>query len=733
VKDDVHEVLEGDPAQVLELRETNSRDPHAVLGAHRGLIGGMPGLVVRAFHPDAVGCSLVIDRTARPMESFGGGLFAAFLPNIDLPYRYRLRFEFRDQATWEHDDPYRFLPTVGELDLHLVAEGNHHRLWEVLGANVRTIDGVTGTSFAVWAPNARRVSLVGDFNHWDGRTLPMRSMGATGIWELFVPEIRSGALYKYEVQSSDGAIALKADPLGREVEQSPGTASRVTTSKYKWRDEDWLRRRASQDIAQQPLAIYEVHLGSWARLADENDRMLSFREIAAPLVAHAKSLGFTHLELMPISEHAYYPSWGYLVTGYYAVTSRYGTPDDFRFFVDYCHQQGIGVLIDWVPAHFPKDDSCLLRFDGTALYEHEDPRRGEHPDWGTLIFNLGRYEVRNYLAANALFWLKEFHIDGLRVDAVASMLYLDFSRKQGEWLPNQYGGRENLEAVEFFKGVNRLIHEEVPGAFTVAEESTAWPDITQPDRGGLGFDFKWNMGWMHDTLDFFEHDPIHRGYLLDRLSFAMVYEYSERFINAISHDEVVYGKRSLYAKMPGDDWQKLANVRLLLAYQFTRPGKKLIFMGTELAQRNEWNVDVGLELRSVESRVLAMKIFVAELCEIYRATPALWRADHDPAGFEWVDCTDRENCVMSYVRRAGDSQALVVLNFTPVPRENYRIGVPSAGQYVEIVSTDNPRFGGSGVLQAGILHSEPVPSHGRADSIRVRLPPLGAAIFHVLK
>jgi 1,4-alpha-glucan branching enzyme len=664
------------------------------------------------------------------MESCDGGFFASFLPQVGFPFRYRIRFAFRDGAIWERDDPYRFLATVGELDLQLISEGNHHRLWEVLGANTRTIDGALGTSFAVWAPNARRVSLVGDFNRWDGRTLPMRSMGASGIWEIFVPEIGAGERYKYEIQSASGALALKADPLGRELELSPGTASRVTAASYEWEDGDWLRARATQRIAQQPLAIYEVHLGSWARNAEQNNRMLSFREIAPALVAHAKTLGFTHLELMPISEHAYYPSWGYLVTGYYAPTSRYGSPDDFRFFVDYCHQHGIGVLIDWVPAHFPKDDSFLRRFDGTALYEHEDPRRGEHPDWGTLIFNLGRHEVRNYLSANALFWLEEFHIDGLRVDAVASMLYLDFSRKEGQWLPNQSGGRENLEAVSFFQAVNQLIHREVPGAFTVAEESTAWPRITHPpDQGGLGFDFKWNMGWMHDTLAFFETDPVHRGCHLDRLSFAMVYEYTEHFINAISHDEVVYGKHSLLEKMPGDDWQKLANVRLLLAYQFTRPGKELLFMGTELAQRAEWNVDTGLDLHSGEPRALSMKTFVAELCELYRATPALWAADYDRAGFEWIDCTDRENCVMSYLRAAGESFALVVLNFTPVPREGYRIGVPFPGQYVEVFSTDNPRFGGSGVQQAGGLHSEPVPWHGRAQSIRLRVPPLGAAIF----
>jgi 1,4-alpha-glucan branching enzyme len=722
--------LAGDARSVRELVETASRDPHALLGAHRHTVEGVPGLVVRSFHPDATSCALLFDGRVLTMVDVGGGLFAVFVPGRELPFRYRVRFRFGDQSALERVDPYQFAPTVGQLDLHLISEGKHEQLWKVMGANLRTIDGVSGASFAVWAPNARRVSLVGDFNRWDGRTLPMRSLGSSGVWELFVPGIAGAALYKFEIQTSEGAIALKADPFGREFEQSPGTASRVNESTHEWQDSDWLRAREAACLAKQPLAIYEVHLGSWARAAGESSRMLSFREIAEPLVAHVKGLGFTHLELMPIAEHTYYPSWGYLVTGYYAPTSRYGSPDDFRYFVDFCHQNGLGVLVDWVPAHFPKDDSFLRRFDGTALYEHEDPRRGEHPDWGTLIFNLGRHEVRNYLTANALFWAQEFHVDGLRFDAVASMLYLDFSRKAGEWFPNQYGGRENLEAVEFFRDVNRLLHARVPGAFTVAEESTAWPGVTRsPEWGGLGFDFKWNMGWMHDTLDFFEREPVHRRGHLDRLAFAMVYEYSEHFINAISHDEVVYGKRSLVAKMPGDEWQRLANVRLLLAYQFTRPGKKLVFMGAEIAQANEWNVDAALDLETAgRVQANAMRAFVSELGQLYRISPALWQEDTNPGGFEWIDCTDRENGVVSYLRAAGDDRLIIVLNFTPTTHEGYRIGVPAPGRYRAIFSSDELRFGGSGVTQ-GCVASESIGCHGRAQSLCIRVPPLAAAIF----
>ena len=632
---------------------------------------------------------------------------------------------------WTPSDPSQFEPTLGELDLQLISEGNHRRLWTVLGAHVRVVSGVVGTSFAVWAPNAQAVSVVGDFNLWDGRRNPLRSLGSTGVWEAFVPNVGAGALYKFELKTREGLIRIKTDPLAREMERSPGTASRIAASTYAWHDDAWLAARAKGDLAHEPVCIYEVHLGSWARVPEEQNRMLSYRELAPRLVEHARHFGFTHLELMPIAEHAYYPSWGYLITGYFAPSSRYGTPDDFRYFVDYCHAHGVGVLIDWVPAHFPKDDYALRRFDGTALYEHEDPRRGEHPDWGTLIFNLGRTEVYNFLTANALYWLQEFHVDGLRVDAVASMLYLNFSRKEGEWLPNVFGGRENLEAVQFLKSVNTLIHEEVPGAFTVAEESTAWYGVTRPpSEGGLGFDFKWNMGWMHDTLDFFAQDPINRKHFVDRLTFSMIYEYTERFINATSHDEVVYGKRSLLEKMPGDEWQKFANLRLFLAYQYTRPGKQLLFMGNEFAQRNEWNFDTSLDWHvTTEPARVGLQAYVAELGRLYGATSALWRQDPEPGGFEWVDCNDRERTVVSYLRKDGDEHVLIVLNFTPVPREGYRVGVPAAQTYRTLLSTDATRFGGSGVGEERVIRSEPQPCHGRPHSVSLTLPPLGALIL----
>ena len=706
-------------------------DPHAALGVHPAVSDGVSGFLVRAFHPDAQGAAVVLGSRVLPMANLGGGVFAAWVGEIEPAADYRLRFDFADGASWLRGDPYAFASTLGELDLHLMGEGKHRQLWTMLGANVRRVAGVLGTAFAVWAPNARRVSLVGDCNAWDGRLFPMRLLGASGVWELFVPDVQAGALYKFEIEDSDGRVHLKADPLGREMESSPGTASRVAVSQHVWGDRDWLAKRAATPAQRAPLAIYEVHLGSWARVPEEHNRMLGFRELAQRLVAHVKPLGFTHLELMPVAEHAFYPSWGYLVTGYYAPTSRYGTPDDFRFFVDYCHRHGIGVLIDWVPAHFPKDDFALRRFDGSALYEHEDPRRGEHPDWGTLIFNLDRFEVRNFLLANALYWLEEFHVDGLRVDAVASMLYLDFSRKEGQWLANRWGGRENLEAVDFLRDMNDWVHRAAPGAFTVAEESTAWWGVTTAsERGGLGFDFKWNMGWMHDTLDFFAQDPINRKYSLNRLTFAMIYEYSEHFINAISHDEVVYGKRSLYEKMPGDAWQKLANLRLLLAYLYTRPGKKLIFMGTEFAQAREWNYDQSIDFHlEREASGRGLEAFLRELGSLYAECAALWQSDGDPAGFEWIDCNDHDNTVLSYLRRDGQEHLVVILNLTPVPRDNYRVGVPQASNYQQRLSSDAAEFGGSSANAAPTHVSEPVAWQGRAQSIVLQLPPLGALVL----
>jgi 1,4-alpha-glucan branching enzyme len=722
--------LSGDP-RLEALRAGSSHEPHAVLGAHPVRAGDQEGLVVRAFHPDAAGVDVVVGDLASPMSPIGGGVFAAFVAGAKAPLRYRLRFRFENGEVWERDDPYRFLPLLGELDLHLIGEGTHRRLWRVLGSEPRVVEGTSGTAFAVWAPSARSVSLIGDFNRWDGRLFPMRSLGASGVWELFVPGVGPGALYKYEIRTQDGALRVKCDPLGREMEHPPATATRVTESRHAWSDSAWMEERARRDPRREPLSIYEVHLGSFLRVPEDGNRWLTYRELAPRLVDHVKKLGFTHVELMPVAEHAFYPSWGYQVTGYFAPTARYGTPDDFRYFVDYLHQHGVGVIVDWVPAHFPKDDFSLRRFDGTALYEHDDVRRGEHPDWGTLIFNFGRNEVKNFLIANALYWLEEFHVDALRVDAVASMLYLDYSRKEGEWVPNPYGGRENVEAIEFLRAFNTAIRDEAPGAFTIAEESTAWGGVTRPPaEGGLGFTFKWNMGWMHDTLGFFSKEPVHRKFHVDQLTFSMLYEYTECFINSISHDEVVHGKGAVIEKMPGDFWQKLANLRLLLTYQVTRPGKQLVFMGTELGQHSEWNHDTSIDWHIADHpQRRALRDFMSELFRYYQRTPALLRSDPEPEGFRWVDCSDKDNTVLSYLRRDGERFVVVVLNFTPVPRERYRVGAPQPGRYVEKLSSDDQRFGGSEFETLAVVETDPVPAHGFACSLCLELPPLGALIL----
>ena len=725
--------LGGEASDLERLTRNEHHEPHRLLGAHPGTLDGRTGVIVRAYHPDAVRAECVLATGARlELASVGRGLFAAFVPGALLPLRYRLAFHFSDGASWERGDPYRFLPQLGELDLHLFGEGNHRRLWDVLGASVRTVDGEEGTEFAVWAPNARRVSVIGDFNGWDGRLLPMRSLGQSGIWELFVPGVGPGALYKFEIRTQEGGLRFKADPLARRSELPPATASIVERSSYEWKDHEWMTERARRDIQRSPMSAYEVHLGSWMRVPEEGYRSLSYREAAERLVAHCKRFGFTHLELMPIAEHPFFGSWGYQVTGYFSPTGRYGSPDDFRFFVDHCHQNGIGVIVDWVPAHFPRDDFALRRFDGTSLYEHEDPRRGEHPDWGTLIFNFGRAEVKNFLLASALYWLEDLHIDGLRVDAVASMLYLDYSRSEGDWVPNQYGGRENIDAIEFIKAVNHIITEEQPGAFTVAEESTSWAGVTRPAKeGGLGFTFKWNMGWMHDTLLYFQKDPVHRRYHQDQLTFSMIYEFHERFINSISHDEVVHGKGSLYSKMPGDHWQKLANLRLLLAYQYTRPGKQLVFMGTEIAQEREWSHDSSVDWHLLDADPMRQKLaaFVERLGRLYLDTPALWENDPSPYSFEWIDCGDHDNSVLSYVRRGGGEHVVVVMNMTPVPRDGYRVGVPEARRYRELLSTDDPAFGGSEVETPKELVPDAIPLHGRAQSVSLVLPPLGLLVL----
>ena len=711
------------------LRAGDHDDPHAILGAHPAPSG--KGIIVRAYHPDATGVECLMGGSRVPMECVEDGLFECTLPKASFPVRYRLRFQFADGATWERGDPYRFGQLLGEVDLHLFNEGTHRRLWDKLGAHSATIDGEAGTRFAVWAPNARRVSVVGSWCGWDGRLFPMRRLGGSGVWELFVPGVTAGALYKYEILTLEGVPRTKTDPFAQAMEMPPQTASVVFDSSYAWDDDAWLHERRTRDHARSPMLIYEVHPGSWARVPEDGDRWLSYRELAERLVAHVKRLGFTHIELLPISEHPFYGSWGYQVSGYFAPSARYGSPDDFRYFVDHCHQNGIGVILDWVPAHFPKDDYALRRFDGTSVYEHEDPRQGEHPDWGTLIFNYGRTEVRNFLIANALYWLDEFHVDGLRVDAVASMLYLDYSRREGEWVPNRFGGRENLDAISFLQQMNETVLAEAPGCFTVAEESTSWPGVTHAVRdGGLGFTFKWNMGWMHDTLGYFALDPVHRRFHQDQLTFAMMYEHSERFIMPISHDEVVHLKGSLLEKMPGDLWQKFANLRTLFAYQYTRPGKTLLFMGSELAPYREWNHDQSLDwhLTSDPVRAALLRMF-EDLGAIYAEHPALWRSDPVPEGFRWISVNDRENSVLAYERRDGDEHLVIALNLTPVPRDGYRIGAPRAGAYRRLLCTDEERYGGSGYPTDERLATVAVPLHGYEHSMELRLPPLSAVIL----
>jgi 1,4-alpha-glucan branching enzyme len=728
---DIAQLL-GDPYGAERLRSGDHHDPHQLLGAHSATVHGVAGVIVCVLHPHAAGVFCLVDGDQQHhMQALGGGLFAVFLPGRTLPLPYRLLFHFTDGSRAERDDPYRFLPTVGELDLYLFAEGQHRRVWEVMGAHARIIDGVAGTSFAVWAPTARRVSVIGDFCGWDGRVYPMRVLGGSGVWELFLPGVGVGSLYKFEIKTREGALRVKTDPYAYAMELPPAQASCVTQPTHEWQDQEWMEERANRDILRAPVSIYELHLGSWARVPEEGNRSLSYRELAPRLAAHVKRFGFTHVELMPVAEHAFYGSWGYQITGYYAPTARYGLPDDFRYFVDYLHQQNIGVIVDWVPAHFPRDDFALRRFDGTALYEHADPRRGEHPDWGTLIFNYSRGEVKNFLVGNALYWLKEYHIDGLRVDAVASMLYLDYSRRSGDWVPNQHGGVENIEAISFVRATNQIIREEVPGAIIVAEESTSWFGVTRATHlGGLGYTFKWNMGWMHDTLQYFAKDPVHRKFHQDDLTFSMIYEQSERFINSLSHDEVVHGKRHLIEKMSGDWWQKLANLRLLLAYQYTRPGKQLLFMGTEVAQHREWNHDGSVDWHLAEDpRRQELQAFLTELGRIYLEYPAFWERDPDHEGFEWIDCSDKENSVLAYVRRSYRDHVVVVLNMTPVPRYDYRIGAPAPGRYIERLSSDDPRYGGSSFESLPLVETEDAPMHGRAQSMVLRLPPLGALLL----
>ncbi|MFH1538513.1 MAG: 1,4-alpha-glucan branching protein GlgB [bacterium] len=727
------------PAEELDrLAGGDHADPHSILGAHPVKVDGKAGVVIRAFHPDAVLAEVLLGEGPVRMERIhDGGVFALFVEGWTFPLKYRLKFHFSDGHAWECGAPYRFMPTLGDLDLYFSAEGTHYRIHEKLGAHIREVDGERGVSFAVWAPNARRVSVVGEFNNWDGRLFPMRLMGSSGIWEIFIPGVQAGQLYKYEIKTAAGELRIKTDPLAFSMQLPPGTASRVfDVDSCRWADGEWMENRINADPRFSPMAVYEVHLGSWMRDPGQGDRWLTYRELAPRLVEHAKAFGFTHLELLPVCEHPLDASWGYQVTGYFAPTARFGSPDDFKYFVDYCHRNGIGVILDWVPAHFPKDDFSLRFFDGTCLYEHADPRQAEQSDWGTLIFNFGRNEVRNFLISNALFWLDRYHIDALRVDAVASMLYLNFGRKNDEeWVPNKYGGRENLEAIEFIRAMNKAVYTEYPGCFTIAEESSDWRGITLPTYlGGLGFGFKWDMGWMHDTLRYLNQDPVFRPHRHNDLTFSMWYANDENYLLPLSHDEVVHMKGSLYWRMAGDAWQKFANLRLLYSYMYTHPGKKLLFMGSEFAQEWEWKFDASLDWHQCDDPPRRGLIqLLQELGRLYQQKEALWALDAVRDGFSWIDCSDWEQSIVSYVRRGRHSHLVCVLNFTPVPRYGYRVGVPADSDYDELINTDSGQFGGSNVGNEGRVKVEKVRFHGYDQSLSLTLPPLACLILEPVK
>ncbi|MGL6235460.1 MAG: 1,4-alpha-glucan branching protein GlgB [Segniliparus sp.] len=708
------------------LLEGSHYNPHGVYGAHP--TGS--GWTIRAVRPLAHSVSAVFaDGSEASLDHLGHGVFGAYIPLFDLPY-YRLRVQYDDGNEVLGDDGYRFEPTLGELDLHLIGEGRHERLWEALGAHPVVFGQVAGTAFRVWAPNAKGVAVVGDFNGWNPHAAPMRSLGSSGVWEVFLPDVGIGAKYKYRVLGADGAARLKADPLAFQTELPPQTASVVAKSVFAWTDQEWTARRAGRRPAEEPMAVYEVHLGSFAQ-SDDGGR-LCYRELAERVADHASGLGFTHVELLPVAEHPFGGSWGYQVTSYFAPTSRFGAPDDFRAFVDHLHSRGLGVIVDWVPAHFPKDDWALARFDGAPLYEHPDPRRGEQPDWGTYVFDFGRHEVRNFLVANALYWFEEFHIDGLRVDAVASMLYLDYSRPDGEWEPNPYGGRENLDAVQFLQELNATVHKHHPGVVTIAEESTAWPGVTRlTSLGGLGFNMKWNMGWMHDSLRYFGHDPIHRMYHHNEITFSLMYAWSENYVLPISHDEVVHGKGTLWSRMPGPSHDKAAGVRSYLAYMWAHPGKKLLFMGQEFGQRAEWSADKGLDWWQLDGwegelhrGILAL---VRDIGPVYREHPALWSLDASPAGFEWIDANDAQNNVLSFLRISSDGDKLAcVVNLSGSDLSSYRVGLPDAGEWVEVLNTDAELYAGSGNGNLGSVTADAQPWHGRPASAQISIAKLSA-------
>jgi len=714
-------------AAAYRIIEARHHDPFEYLGRHE--LGSQ--VVVRAFIPHTREVRIV-DTDIVLQRQENTDLFEWQGPLSQLPdTHYRLQWSDSHGHTYQRHDPYTFLPQLSDVDLYLFNEGRHHRCADFLGAHLRCIDGIHGVLFAVWAPEAERVSVVGDFNQWDGRAHPLRVRGNSGVWELFIPGLGDGEFYKFEIRNRhNGSLHLKTDPYAHRHELRPRTAAVITAaSDYTWSDDDWITRRTASRWLHEAMSIYEVHLGSWKR--NQNGDFLDYRALAHELVAYCEDMGFTHIELMPVTEHPLDDSWGYQTTGYFSPTARFGKPDDFRYFVDYCHQHGLGVILDWVPGHFPKDSHGLARFDGSPLYEHADPRLGEHRDWGTLIFNYGRAEVRNFLLSSALYWLSEYHIDGLRVDAVASMLYLDYSREEGQWLPNIHGGNENLDAIDFLRTMNALTHEHYPGTVVLAEESTSWPMVSRPVwQGGLGFSMKWNMGWMHDTLEYMKIDPLYRNYHHNKLTFSQLYAYTENFVLPFSHDEVVHGKRSLLYRMPGDEWQRFANLRLLYTYMFTHPGKKLLFMGCEFGQGDEWNHHTSLDWYVLDyPNHQGIQSLVRDLNRLYRTSSALYQYDFESRGFEWIDCNDSSQSVLSYVRRSDSETLVIILNFTPLVRYAYSVGVPAAGQYEVILNSDSQYFGGSNTGAGGIVSSVPRQWMGREQSLDIDLPPLAGIVL----
>ncbi len=727
------EITKVPPDELNSFLAATHGDPFRLLGPHRQ----GDELNIRVFRPDAARVEVLVDGSdhgaIEAEKIHRDGFFAASVPGANRDLAYKLRLTNWEGRQWEQGDPYRYGKIMGDVDLHLFGEGQHWRLYDKFGAHVREIGGASGVYFAVWAPNAQRVSVVGDFNNWDGRINPMRKLLGAGAWELFIPGLEANTHYKFEIRTPNGALLLKSDPFAFFNQHGTSTASLVyDLERYQWNDDAWMESRKSRDWQRQPVSIYEVHLGSWRRRADQGNRHLSYLEFAESLLPYVVDMGYTHMELLPIAEHPFEGSWGYQVTNYFAPTSRFGTPDELRQFIDQCHQAGIGVIMDWVPAHFPKDAHGLAEFDGTDLYEHADPRQGEHQDWGTLIFNFGRNEVRNFLIANALFWLDKYHIDGLRVDAVASMLYLDYSRKAGEWIPNAYGGRENLDAIYFLKRFNEVCYEQFPGIMTIAEESTAWPGVSRPTYlGGLGFGFKWNMGWMHDFLQYVSLDPIYRRFHHGNITFSLLYAFHENFVLVLSHDEVVHGKGSMIGKMPGDEWQKFANLRMFYAWMWGHPGKKLMFMGQEFGQWREWNHDQSLDWHLLEgAKHDGLRRLVQHLNYVYKHEPALWQLDDSYEGFEWIDFHDADNSVVSWVRKSREGEMIAfVVNATPIVRYEYRLGVPAPGYYKEIINTDGETYGGGNVGNLGGAQSDATPWMGREHSICINLPPLATLAF----